>query len=119
MRPAVTLTIRKRSTGYKVAALAVDSLEHAWTIANLLVRSPEYSRCFVVGTNWTGDEIFTVGFSPAPAYSPHSYAAPTNAPSLRQSSSPPAHAYTRDAYAAEVVDAETSRYGFRLPPRRG
>jgi hypothetical protein len=38
MKPAVTLVIRKRATGYRIAGIAVDDMSHAWAIANVLVR---------------------------------------------------------------------------------
>lgn len=83
MSSTVTLTIRKRSTGYKIAALGVESLDHAWTIANVLVRSSEYARCFVVALNWDGSELFSVGFTPAP--SAQVYSTPSYGPALAHS----------------------------------
>lgn len=114
MKPAVTLTIRRRSSGYKVAALAVDSLDHAWALANIIVRSPEYARCFVVGVGWDGAEVFSVGFTAQPPV------APAYPPALPSPSYAPQYP-VGDAYAAHVVEAQPVTYGPAaplLPPRR-
>lgn len=70
MKPALLLTIRRRTSGYKVACFSADSLEHAWTVANLIGRSPEYSQCFVVATDWTGQDMFAVGAQVAAPFLP-------------------------------------------------
>jgi hypothetical protein len=121
MRPAVTITIRRRTSGHKVAALACDSLEHAYTIACIIVQAPEYARCFLAGTDWTGAEIFTVGLQP-PAYSapaPAPYPVPPAygyAPAL-----PPAPAYPQPCprpppWPEDIVEAEPIE-PFAPPPR--
>src|SRR4051812_31465132 len=112
MRPAVTLTIRKRSSGYRLAALACDSLEHAWSIANVLVRSPEYSRCFIVAVHWDGSELFSVGLASAPPMpSAPAYAARPTPNALPHTAGPPIPAPTpwapaSDGYAVEVIESE-------------
>jgi hypothetical protein len=120
MKAMVTLVIRRRSSGYRVAGLAVDSLDHAWTIANVLARSPEYAGCFVAATSFDGSELFTIGLQPvAPACLPppaSQYAASTAAyarPAPLPLPRPAAH-------PAEVVEAEiVEPFGPppALPPR--
>lgn len=127
MRPAVTLVVRKRSTGYRIVALAVDSLDHAWTIANVLARSAEYSRCMVVATGWDGSELWTLGMlAPAcPAPPPAPYAAPPPPYGYSPALPPgPAYAepYPRPApWPGEVIEAEPVEPFApppALPPRR-
>lgn len=113
MRAAVTVTVRKRSSGYRLFACAVDSLEHAHTLANLIARSVEYARCFVTATDQFGNELFSVGLN-SPVVAPQQSYAPTYAPALPHYA--PARAVPEtDSY---VVDAEIIPIAPRLPPRR-
>ncbi len=59
-----TVTLRKKSTGYKVAAFLTEKLEVAHTFAVIIIRAPEYNRCFAVGTDWQNNEVFMVGQDP-------------------------------------------------------
>ncbi len=127
MRTGVTLTLRRRSSGHRVAQLAVDSLDMAWCVANVLARSEEFSRCIVCATTSDGAELWTVGAqTPAHAAPPqHSYAPPpapyTYPPALPQAPTYAAPYPRPAAYPGEVVDAEPIE-DFppppALPPRR-
>lgn len=73
--PGITLTLRKISTGYKVVAVAGDDMNHLYSIARILIRSPEYNRCYAVGTDWEGNQLFNV--QPEQVYqAPAPYVAP-------------------------------------------
>jgi hypothetical protein len=126
MKPTVTLVVRKLSSGYRVCALAVDSLDHAWSIANVLVRAPEYSRCFVAATGWDGSDLWVVGM-PAPSYAPAParYAAPPQysyAPALPQHPQYAEPLPRPPAFTGDIIDAEPEPDPFgpppALPPRR-
>ena len=110
MRATVTLAVRKRSSGYRLFACSVDSMDHAYALANLIARSPEYSRCFVTALDQFGDELFSVGLSaPVAAVptTPHATSSPRRA-------LPTIQAGQHDSY---VVDAEIIPSAPRLPPR--
>jgi hypothetical protein len=130
MRTGVTLTLRRRSSGHRVAQLAVDSLDIAWCVANVLARSDEFSRCIVCATTSDGAELWTVGAQPpAPVYATPpqpAYAPPPAPPWGYTPALPQAPAYAAPyprpaAYPGEVVDAELVE-DFppppALPPRR-
>jgi hypothetical protein len=108
MTPSITVTIRKRSSGYKIVAFACDSHEHAYAIACILARSAEYQRCFLVGTAM-GDEVFVVGAPSAmmaqspPACAPPGPALPPYAPP--QYGYMPQHPYPATRYAPEYHPA--------------
>jgi hypothetical protein len=123
MRPALTITIRRRTSGHKLAAFACDNYEHAHAVACLIAGAPEYAGCFVVGTGWDGSELFTVGLQPAaPVAVPHAPPPPAfgYAPALPQPSAY-AQPYPRPVAYTGALDAELVE-DFppppALPPRR-
>lgn len=54
----ITVTLRKRDTGYKVWAFCTDDMNGARTAAQILVDSPTFRHCFAVATDWQGDMMF-------------------------------------------------------------
>ena len=77
--PGITLTIRKVSSGYKVVALQGEDMNHLYSIARILIRSPEYQRCYAVGTDWQGNSLFNV--QPEQVYQPQApYQTPYQTP---------------------------------------
>lgn len=55
-----TVTLRKVTTGYKVAAFLCDDMNHAYSMAAVLIKSQEYCRCYAVGVDWQGNQAFVV-----------------------------------------------------------
>ena len=71
----ITVSIRKRSTGSLVTRFTGDDMNHLHFIARMIVTSDAYNQCYVVGTDQSGNEIFTAhapGAGPAapPAHYP-------------------------------------------------
>lgn len=141
----ITVSLRKVSTGYRVTQFAMDDLDHAYSIATVLLRSQEYSRCFAIALSWQGDQVFhltpeQVTQGPAPYCAPippqaHGYAPPGYAPqpqyppALPQYAQPyPQQGYPphpqgyppqQPVYQAEVVEDFPAPPGFpQLPPPR-
>jgi hypothetical protein len=78
---SIVVTLRKVSTGAKVTSFSMDDLNHAYSIATVLVRSSEYGRCYCVGMDWQQEPLFNVQPSavqqaPAPYQAPSPHHAP-------------------------------------------
>jgi hypothetical protein len=143
--PGVTVTLRKVSTGHRVCAFQLDDLNHAYSIAMVLVRSREYMRCYAVATDWQGDVLFNLqpeqvaqGPAPyvAPQPQPQHYALPQPQypvqPQYPQPQYPPPHQsgfypqqqfappalpqYQQPQQQPQVIDAEIVDDGFAPPP---
>lgn len=54
----ITVTLRKRDTGYRIWAFQTDNQEWAKTAAQILVNSTTFRNCFAVGTDWEGEIVF-------------------------------------------------------------
>jgi hypothetical protein len=102
MKPAgasFTVFIRRIDSGARVTAFQTDDLNHAYSMATVIIRSPEYCRCYAVATDWQGTVCFNVQpqvRAPAPYQAP----APGYAPQLQQ-----VPAYARPAYAPQALPA--------------
>lgn len=71
----IVVTLRKISSGHKVCAIQGDSMDHLYSIARILIRSAEYNRCYAVGADWQGNQLFNV--QPEQVYqAPAPYQAP-------------------------------------------
>jgi hypothetical protein len=78
---SITVTIRKISSGYKVTAFAGENQDHLYSICKVLMKSPEYARCYCVALDWQGEPLFEVRPEEA---SPAPYQMPQRAPQLPQ-----------------------------------
>jgi hypothetical protein len=117
----ITVTLRRVASGHKVCAFAMDDLNHAYSIAMVLVRSPEYSRCYAVATDWQGDALFNVqpdqvAQAPAPYHAP---APPPVYPQHQLQAYAPQPQYAppapRPVHHAQVVEAQFES-DFAPPP---
>lgn len=130
----VTLTLRKRSSGYRVTTFQAEDFNHAHALAGILIASDVYGRCFVRATDWQGNELFVLGLDKAAAdrlQEPAPQALPTYQPAtLRAAVRNPYGAAVQDAEVFEVEEpaSQFARYGvppvptgsrFRLPPAGG
>jgi hypothetical protein len=106
MRATFTLTVRKRTSGHRLFGIALDSLDHAYAIAQLIARAPEYGRCYLVLTDWTGQELLsTCAASPQTA----EYAPPQQFPRAAQAYGPALPPPVVDAYAEYPANALARR----------
>lgn len=55
-----TVSLRKVSTGHKVTAFMMESLDDARAIAVTLVNSTNYNRCFASCLDWQGEQCFAI-----------------------------------------------------------
>jgi hypothetical protein len=55
-----TCTIRKVTTGYKVSAFCGDSLDDLRAISTTLMQSTSWSLCYIVCTDWQGNQCFVL-----------------------------------------------------------
>lgn len=127
MSAMFTCTIRKISTGHKITAFQGDSLDHLRSIGLVLVASPNYSRCYIVCTDWQGNVLFnlqpqaSVGLAPGaglPAYAPppaypqappqQLYAAPPPPP--------PPPAWNQYQQQEQMYRAQAALPAYRRPP---
>lgn len=104
MKPAgasFTVFIRRIDSGARVTAFQTDDLNHAYSMATVIIRSPEYCRCYAVATDWQG----TVCFNVQPqVQAPAPYQAPTldYAPQLQQARAP---VYAQPTFAPRALAA--------------
>ena len=114
---SITVALRKVSSGHRVTAFQMDDMNHAYSIATILLRSPEYSRCFAVALDFQGDQIFHLTpeqvtqapapycvpqqQAPQPQYAPQGYAQPQYAPALPQYAPPPQQPPPFQGYPAQ------------------
>jgi hypothetical protein len=106
MRATFTLTVRKRTSGHRLFGIAVDSLDHAYAIAQLIARAPEYGRCYLVLTDWTGQELLStcaVSAASVDESPPQRLATPA------QAWRPPSREPVVDAYVEYPPDSLTRR----------
>lgn len=54
----ITVTLRKRDTGWRVWAFQSENLDWARAAAQILVDSPTFRHCYAVATDWNGDIMF-------------------------------------------------------------
>jgi hypothetical protein len=72
---SIVVVLRKISSGHKVVAFQGDSMDHMYSIARILIGSQEYNRCYAVGADWQGNQLFNV--QPEQVYqAPAPYQAP-------------------------------------------
>lgn len=84
----VTVAIRKIQTGHRVFVFGMEDMNHAYSVAKILIASPAYAHCYAVGTSWNGDTLFNVQ---PEAQHPAPYQAPQ--PAQLPYYPPPQHAY--------------------------
>lgn len=126
----ITLTLRRRKSGWRVTTFLAEDLNNAHALAQILLASETYGRCYIVGSSWDNAELFVMGLNQV--------ARPTEEQEVQQL--PPHHVQVQvvDPYAQRVQPAFTqqeygaptqhSRYGsppplptrmLALPPRGG
>lgn len=130
--PAVTVTLRKVSTGYKILAFYTEDMNGAYAMAQVLIASPSYNRCYAVATGWEGNVLFEVrgasqahpqavvpqmqAYVPSPQYVEQRQEYRAVLPPLQLSPAP--RMPRQDSYGPEpqMVD---SGYGVRMLPSGG
>lgn len=59
----ITVTLRRRASGYRASAFIAESLDWAHALASAVLASPAFGDYFAVATDWTGREMFTIGLA--------------------------------------------------------
>lgn len=116
----ITVTLRKRDTGWKVWSYATDDANGAKTSAQILVDSSTFRNCYAVAVDWQGDIMFECrpgevgGEFVVPQAVPHVHV-PMAAPVVQQLPQPQYGSYGTPG----VAPAAPSGYGAPPTPTHG
>lgn len=122
----ITLTLRRRKSGFRITTFLAEDMNNAYALAQILLASETYGRCYIVGSSWDNAELFVMGLDKV--------SRPVEEPEVQQLPPHQIHvqvvAPAQPAFTPQPYEAPTqySRYGapppmpsrmLALPPRGG